>query len=132
MPPGEVDASVIGAAAGRFHTAHEQIYGYSYRGSQFVEIVNLRVTGVGLIEKPPVPAAEEAAGPPPEPSSEREVAFEGGFLRCAIFRREVLGAGAELSGPAIVEEYGSTTVIRPGQQARVDRFGNLILRPAGR
>jgi len=38
-----------------------------------------------------------------------------------------LGTGAVVVGPAIVEEFDSTSVIHPGYQARVDRFGNALL-----
>jgi N-methylhydantoinase A len=41
--------------------------------------------------------------------------------------REVLGSGAVLRGPVIVEQLDATTVVLPGQRARVDRSGNLII-----
>jgi N-methylhydantoinase A len=56
----------------------------------------------------------------------------GGWLECAIYAREGLAAGATLDGPAIVEQADSTTVVLPGQRARVDRAGNLIIQRAGR
>ena len=34
-----------------------------------------------------------------------------------------------LNGPAVVEEYGSTTVVQPGQVLQIDRFANMLLRP---
>ena len=50
-----------------------------------------------------------------------------GYVECPIYDRYRLGAGCVLAGPAIVEETDSTTVIHPGYQALVDKFGNLIL-----
>ena len=44
-----------------------------------------------------------------------------------IYRRDRLGAGVEIDGPAIVAEETATTVVEPGWRARVDRLGNLIL-----
>jgi N-methylhydantoinase A len=50
-----------------------------------------------------------------------------GYVECPIYDRYRLGPGGVLEGPAIVEEIDSTTVIHPGYQAQVDKFGNLIL-----
>src|SRR5262249_8623638 len=54
----------------------------------------------------------------------------GGELRAATTRyydREALKAGNRLQGPAIVNQYNSTTVIPPGLSAHVDRFGNIVI-----
>jgi len=42
-----------------------------------------------------------------------------------VYRREQLATGAGLEGPAIVEQMDTTTVIEPGDRARVDALGNL-------
>jgi N-methylhydantoinase A len=47
-----------------------------------------------------------------------------------VFERASLGAGFKLDGPAVVEEFGSTTVVFPGQQLRVDPHGILIIHAA--
>ena len=49
------------------------------------------------------------------------------FRRTPVFDREALVRGQAISGPAIVEEWTTTTVILPGWEARVDRIGNLVL-----
>ena len=48
-------------------------------------------------------------------------------LPTAYYDREKLKAGNKIVGPAIVNQYDSTTVILPGLSALVDRFGNLII-----
>ncbi len=48
-----------------------------------------------------------------------------------MYRREQLGIGAELIGPAIVEQLDSTTVIEPGDRVRVDALGNLEITVRG-
>jgi N-methylhydantoinase A len=138
MPAGRIDDAVLTAAVDRFHDAHERLYGYSYRGTQPVELVNVRVTGVGLIDKPRIAEAsiasghEAPAGSAGEPqNASRPVYFGDAFLDCPIYRRSDLPAGFALTGPAVVEEYGSTSILLPGQHARVDRYRNLILRPSG-
>jgi N-methylhydantoinase A/oxoprolinase/acetone carboxylase beta subunit len=50
-----------------------------------------------------------------------------GFVDCPVYDRYKLSAGTELSGPAIIEEEESTTVIRPGDSASVDRWLNLLI-----
>ena len=59
--------------------------------------------------------------------STRPVWFEGAFVECPIRAREELAPGMRLTGPAVVEEFGSTTVVRPGWRASVDPHRNLIM-----
>ena len=104
-------------AIAAFHDAHERVYGYAYRSGEVVEFVNWKVTGLGTLERPAL-----AMTPPAGrglPCGER-----AGF---SVYKREDLPAGWSRAGPAIVEEYGSTTVIEPGFEAEVDRLGNLVL-----
>jgi N-methylhydantoinase A len=105
-------------AANAFHGAHERIYGYAYRGGEVVEFVNWKVSGMGVIERPPLE-------PPPLHGGGRPFGERAGF---ALYRRGDLPAGFAASGPAIVEEYGSTTVVEAGFDLEVDRLGNLVLR----
>jgi N-methylhydantoinase A len=51
----------------------------------------------------------------------------GGWTDTAIYDRLALPEGATVPGPAVLEQPDATTLIEPGQQGRVDRFGNLIL-----
>jgi N-methylhydantoinase A len=50
-----------------------------------------------------------------------------GFVDTAIYRRDDLGPGDQVEGPAVVEEYGATVPLHPGFGAEVDRFGNLVV-----
>ncbi|HRE29599.1 MAG TPA: hypothetical protein PK954_23355, partial [Anaerolineales bacterium] len=52
---------------------------------------------------------------------------QGGFVSAPIYDRQRLGPGAQLRGPALIEERESTIVVRPGQSARVDRAGCILL-----
>jgi N-methylhydantoinase A len=108
------------AALAAFHDAHERAYGYAYRVGEVVEFVNWKVTGLGLIDRPSLELAAPEATAPPGPSE-----FRGGYM---VFHRADLPAGFKAEGPAIIEEYGSTTVVESGFSFEVDRFGNLVLR----
>ena len=121
-------------AINRFHTSHKDLYGYAYQGKQLVELVNIGVTGLGLLKRPQIPALTLAA---PDPSAAlREyttVHFpqEKGAMQCPIYTRAKMRAGNEIIGPAIVEQYDSTTVINPGWHGRLDKWGSLVLTKAG-
>ncbi|HXM54735.1 MAG TPA: hydantoinase/oxoprolinase family protein [Candidatus Dormibacteraeota bacterium] len=113
--PEPFDAAAVAAA---FHDAHERVYGYAYRSGEVVELVNWKVTGLGRIDRPPLE-------PPPSSGSGRPVGEREGFV---VYRRDDLPAGFRAYGPAIVEEYGSTTVVEDGFSVEVDRLANLVLR----
>lgn len=57
----------------------------------------------------------------------RQVRFDGGWLETSIYRRDGLVVGDRIAGPAIVEQFDTTTVIDPGATAHVDDWGNLVI-----
>src|SRR5262245_38201386 len=136
LPPGALDAARAAETVERFHAAHEKRYGYSYRAErpgaggprQGVEWVNLRVVGVGVTGRP-TPCARTAGDGHADRArtGTRRVWFDGGEVESAVYDRARLRPGDRLAGPAIVEEFGATTVVLPGQRVDVDRFGNLVL-----
>ena len=135
-PEGIVDEAYAAAVADRFHTEHRQLYGYGFRGdpTQQVEWVNLRVTGIGPITRPEIQLLPAAEGPVSRAvTGQRQVCFDAadGYVTTDLYDRAKLGAGDEFSGPAIVEEFGSTIPVHPGFVVRVDDFGNLVIRKEG-
>ncbi len=126
-PRGTIDAAFLEQLAGAFHAAHRQTFGYDYAGQQKVEFINFCVSGFGLIERPQLPKLK-ARGGLPVPSDRRPVYFDGAFRDTAIYRRGTLAPGARIEGPAVVEEFGSTTVVFPGQHLDVDPHGILVIR----
>lgn len=127
---GEWTLSEIARTADRFHVEHERNYGYRVEGEP-IELVNLRLTAIGRIEKPQ--RRRVAAGTDGDLSSSvkahRRVYFAeaGGFTECPIHDRYHLPAGSTLRGPLIVEELDSTVIVHPGFKASVDGFGNLLV-----
>lgn len=141
-PDGVVDEAYAEHVADTFHTEHRQLYGYDFRGdpTQQVEWVNLRVTGIGPITRPEIkqiPVSEGAKGggfvESRASTGRRPVCFdpEFGYVDTVVYDRSRLRAGDEFSGPAIVEEFGSTTPVHPGFDVHVDEFGNLVIRKEG-
>ena len=130
LEDGRLDVPEATALDERFHAEHARVYGFSAPGEP-VEVVNLRLTTIGRIEKPPLRRLERAEGAP-VPKERREVFFAeaDGFVDCPIHDRYALGAGATFPGPAIVEELDSTVVVHPGYGVEVDEIGNLVIRKA--
>jgi N-methylhydantoinase A len=128
---GELNADDLASLLEQFHHEHARAYGHSAPGEP-AEIVNLRLTALSPIKKPELREIAKQKTPAETQQaikSRRPVFFaeSGGYVDCPIYDRYRLGAGAIVPGPAIVEEFDSTTVIHPGFQARVDKFGNLLL-----
>jgi N-methylhydantoinase A len=128
FPSGPVDAASLARAVAGFHEAHEREYGF--RLEVPVELVNYHLIGYGTVNKPE-PARLERSGRRLGEAvrGRRAVDFdEAGVCEATIFERCLLEPGAEIEGPAIVEEPATTIVIFPGQRASVDEFGNVHIR----
>ena len=110
-----------------FHKVHDRTFGFDYRGQQDVELVNLRVRAVGRQNRPQLKAAEDTR-PPAAPFAQRQIYWRStGWIDVPLFRRAELALGQRIGGPAIVEEYGATTVMPPEWSLQTDRYRNLIL-----
>jgi N-methylhydantoinase A len=119
----------IEEAVEAFHARHEQRYGFAARRDP-VEVVTVRVTGIGLTPKPRLVASQAAAARAPEPRAlrERREVFDGtAFVDTPVYARAYLRPGDAFAGPAVVEQYDATTYVAPAWRARVDGYGNLVL-----
>jgi len=127
-PAGEIDSGVVETLIDTFHAAHQRTFGYDYKGQQKVEIVNFCVSGFGMIERPSLPKLPHKADRRAESKGSRAVFFDGGHHETPLYDRNRLAPDAIIQGPAIVEEFGSTTVVFPGQALTVDDHGIMIIR----
>jgi len=113
----------------RYDAAHMESYGHAAPG-EVVEIVNLRLVATGHASRERIevfkPIAAQKGGPE---EARRKVHWgaKSGWLDTAIYQRERLGAGFRCEGPAIVEEWASTTCIFPNDTMMVDALGNLVV-----
>ncbi len=122
-----VGADAVAAVEQAFHAEHDRVYGFSYEGEQQVEIVALRVQAVGELHRPRLKTTPRAGVGNPAPTGSRQVYWRAsGWIECPTFDRSTLGDGDRVTGPAIVEEYGSTYVVPEGWSATVDHFGNIL------
>jgi N-methylhydantoinase A len=115
-----------------FDDDHMQRYGTSAPNER-AEIVSLRTTVTGLMKKPPQEKIRKGSGAPPKSAftGKRKVHFDGRFRDAPTYRRADLLAGNRISGPALIEEHASTTVLMPRDRMSVDAWGNLVIRVAG-
>ena len=108
-----------------FHAAHLRRYGHS-ANNQPLEIVNFRVVGLGVIPKPRLREYAPASSITAPVENHRVVYFGPSLeLDTPVYRRARLEPGMEIPGPAVIEEKTSTTVLYPGQCARVDKYLNI-------
>lgn len=123
-----VNAKTIEQIKAAFHARHEQLYTYSEPHS-IVEVVNIESTVYGLVDKPE--RMHIAAGKPAADAIKayRDAVFsaDGARIRTPIYDGAALGAGAEVSGPAIIEEVTTTIVIEPGWTAVLDASGSYLI-----
>jgi N-methylhydantoinase A len=110
-----------------FHRVHERVYGYA-RTQQPVEFVNFRAVHRFPLPRPAITPSARASGTLDDARLGTRPAYFGRFVPTAIYERARLPIGARISGPAIVEQEDTTTVIPPGVVALVDEAGNLRLR----
>jgi N-methylhydantoinase A len=114
----------------QFDAVHQRRYG-TCAPKEAAEIVSLRVTVSGIMKKPPLEKIAKGSSTPPQKalSGHRSVYFSelSKSVKTPTFDRNHLKAGNKIKGPALIEEYASITVVQPGDQLRVDDFGNLII-----
>jgi N-methylhydantoinase A len=112
-----------------FDDMHALRYGTS-APAEPAEIVSLRTTVTGVVDKPAMRKIARGTATPPRTASAgtRPVYFrDRGFVPTRTFARAALTAGNRIKGPALVEEHASTTVLMPGDILTVDAWGNLVV-----
>ena len=124
--PFDGDAPAIAEA---FHQRHERRYGYASRDEK-VELATVRVTAIGSAGAPPLTTIASNGATADAGAARigsRRVWDAGGFVDATVYDRERLTAGTAFDGPAIVEQYDTTTWIPRGWHASADTTGNMIL-----
>ena len=122
--------------AADFHAAHRHRFGHADPEAP-IEIVGFGATAIGKVDTPELPALRPGGAAPPAEAlpATRDVFFEGdgdrrrrgGWVAAQIFEREKLLADNVIEGPAVIEEVSATTVLYPGDRARVHANGALLV-----
>jgi N-methylhydantoinase A len=131
---GPIDETRLAEAFAAFHRLHEAEYGHAFRQSA-IEIVNIRVAGVGRMPKIGKPVVTQGASLDAARVKTGRCVFRvGGTLRSfdtAFYQRRLLPLDTPIAGPAVILQTDSTTVVPPGWSATADPGGNLILTSGG-
>lgn len=114
----------------KFDSQHEQAHGHKAE-TEPVELVSLRLVSIGTVPQARLsPVAPSGRKVETARTGARKIFFgdEHGLLDCQIYSRDLLEPGHTVSGPAVIEQMDTTTVIHPEQEARVDSYRNLIVK----
>jgi N-methylhydantoinase A len=134
FPGGLLEAQHLGRIWELFHQAHQREYGHSFLASP-IEIVNVRVSGVGPMPKigkiRPAEGGSLTAARARSGNCMFRVAGELASFDTAFYRRHLLPVEETFLGPAVVLQKDSTTIVPPGWTGVNDKAGNLILSVKG-
>ncbi len=113
-----------------FETEHQRLFGHT-QPDGIVEITKLRMSAVGTVSDPPEPNFMQQKGIA-EPEQIRPVWIDenNGWMETPIYNGSQLGVGAQLEGPAIINEQTTTVLIGVGDQLCIDVAGNYLIRLA--
>jgi len=149
-----IEEKHLATIAQNFHQAHERLYTYSTPESP-LEIMNLRITAVGAVDKagfqaggtapaggsaPEGDSGASASGSGPAPGSRSRDAKEslkgsrsvyfaerGGYQDTPVHDRSRLRPGMVIQGPAVIEERITTVIVHPGWTMTADEYGNIVM-----
>jgi N-methylhydantoinase A len=111
----------------KFDVEHQRQFGHM-APEEPVEVVSYRVRGVGPVPAVSLPQFAPQGSTLGDALRETRLArFDRETISCPVYQRDKLDVGANLHGPAILDQFDCTTVICAGQVARVDRWKNLIV-----
>ncbi len=129
IPVGEppLTEADIAALAEAFAVAHEGTFGYR-SDEEDLQFVSLKVVGRGIPDAPRLPDQVDLGQGFRAPTSSRSAYYgpEHGWIETPVLSRQDLDATPR-RGPLIIEEYDSTTVVRPGWTASIDGWNNIVL-----
>jgi N-methylhydantoinase A len=123
----EIASGALQTIRERFDSIHDRSFGHA-APNEPLEMINVRLSARGIRQKLKMPAVASSQATP-KPRTVRKVCLETAdrFDDCPVYRRETLAAGMELQGPALIEEYGSTTVMFAGDRAKISTTGEISI-----
>lgn len=133
IPSGPFGRSSADAVIENFFNAHHQVYGHAFR-EQSCEMVTLRVVATVAVETLTLPKLARGGRRNPAEAElyRRRTVFDNGeALDTPRYSRPQLLAGDTLSGPALVVQHNSTTIVPPGYVATVMDYGDMLIERKG-
>ena len=115
-------------------TAFDRLYDRRYAHhspEEPVEIVSVRLAAIGKRATLALPRLSAKRRAKAHRRMDVHLGDPSGPVSCPVYRREDLGAGTRISGPALVREHGTTTVLFRGDLCSVARTGELLISVKG-
>jgi len=127
VSPEEFETGGLEELGNRFDAMHEQLFTFALDAER--ELYTLRALVQGRESAAEAQALASGNGDPSAAKyAQSKVYYDGQHHDAIIFDRALLKAGDRVSGPAIVTEMDSTTLVLPGCTGEVDPVGNLLIR----
>jgi len=128
LPPGPYDAGSAAAFRDAFTSSYRQTFGQVPPGGE-IELINIRVAVSARVGQSELEVGGATAAGAPVARTRRPAWVGTGnrFVEMPVYDRLKLGIGAELHGPAIIEEASSTLILPPDACATVDDAGNIVV-----
>lgn len=127
LPGVRADDATLAEVERRFEQEHQRTFGYVSPG-ETLQFVSLKAVCRGIPPTARMPDSLSRGGEKRAPAQARQAYFgsEHGWQHAPVMTRAELTA-APVAGPLIVEEYDTTSVVRPGWTARLDAANNIVL-----
>jgi N-methylhydantoinase A len=124
----EINSKSIENVKQAFHRRHKELYTYAEPHSA-VEVVNIESTLYGRVAKPKPARIGKGVAVGKALKTYRKAIFSasGKPVRTPVYDGAMFGAGATVTGPAIIEEVTTTIVIEPGWTAKLDASGSYLI-----
>ena len=108
-----------------FEKDYERRYGHA--DAKPAEFQALHLSAFARLERPDIARLPRAAAGQPRKGSRKVYFAETGRVDAEIFERYALPVGFAGAGPAVIEEYGSTTIVAPGDQFSIGKLGEITI-----
>jgi N-methylhydantoinase A len=124
----DLKAGGLARLAATFDEEHRRLFTFNMDAEH--EFVNLRAVAMGKVQEIPTLEIEKGDGDPTRAKiRDHQVWADGAMRPAVIYDRAKLRAGDKITGPAIVTEMDSTTLVLPDCEAVLDAYGVILINP---
>ncbi len=129
LAPGIFIGGAISGLRRRFEELHQRAYEFTLTDP--LEIITCHLVAYAKLPKPPMKFVHSRKRSRPSPKDSRVMQLEDKSGTIAVFERSSLTPGTRFSGPAVIEEPTSTTIVNSRDRLQVDDYGNMLLEIRG-
>ncbi len=126
----ELKSKGLAVLTDEFDRQHEQLFTFAHGKDHEIVMIRAIVKAKRTLAADLKEVGDKATALEDARFHDTKFYYEQEWHDAPIYDRGKLGIGAEVPGPAIVQEMDSTTLVLPGHVATVDKVGNLLINPA--